>query len=53
LIKEVLKALIGVGKLPDKPPVLTLGTILTFGFLIIFGFLGIVASLLFLASLLI
>jgi hypothetical protein len=53
LIKEVLKALIGVGKLPEKPFEPSLGNILLFGFMLIGSFLGGIALLLFLTSLLV
>jgi len=51
VIKEVLKALIGVGKFPEESIEPTLGTILLFGFLLIGSFLLAVASLLFITSL--
>lgn len=50
MIKEVFKALIGVGKLPDKPFEPTLGKVLLFGFMLIGSFLGTVLLLLFLTS---
>jgi hypothetical protein len=50
MIKEVFKALIGVGKLPDKPFELTLGRILLFSFMLIGSFLGTVLLLLYLTS---
>jgi len=51
VVKEVFKALIGVGKLPDKPFEPTLGKILLFGFMLIGSFLLTILGLLFLASL--
>ena len=50
MVKEVFKALIGVGKLPDKPFEPTLGKILLFGFMLIGSFLGTVLLLLYLTS---
>jgi len=51
VVKEVLKALIGVGKFPEESFELSLLNILVFGFLLIGSFLFAVASLLFITSL--
>jgi len=53
VVKEVLKALIGVGKLPEDPPEPTLLNILTFGFLLIGSFLGTILLMLFITSLIV
>lgn len=50
MIKEVLKALVGVGKLPNKPFEPTFGRILLFGFMVAGSFLGTVLLLLYLTS---
>ena len=50
MIKEVFKALIGVGKLQDKPFEPTLGSVLLFGLMLIGSFLGTVLLLLYLTS---
>jgi hypothetical protein len=50
MIKEVFKALIGVGKLPNKSIEPTFGNILIFGFMLIGSFLGTVLLLLYLTS---
>jgi len=53
MIKEVLKALIGVGSLPEDPPKPTIFNFMFFGFLLILSFLGAVVGLLFFATLII
>ena len=50
MIKEVLKALIGVGKFPEEPFQPTLGTILLFGFMLIGSFLLAIGSLFLMTS---
>ena len=51
MIKEVVKALIGVGKFPEEEFQPSLLNILAFGFLLIFSFLSAVASVAFIVSL--
>lgn len=53
MIKEALKALVGVGTLPKDPPKPTIFNLMLFAFLLMFGFLGTVLGLIFLVTLII